>query len=287
MLAVRIHGLLDCRRQRGFEGEGGREGGRCEGRHVRTPARQAHCCCAVEGPEHAAAARARNPSRQPKHPPRPSPPSPTTCRLTLFAAVREHGGGAAGCGDKRRCLPKRLVQVAGQVDGGVEQAGRLADLAVGKVGDDLGDELDDLRQARRQAGRRRRGEVSCGAGSRAHSGRGQQLPQPPPSRGPPHHHTTQAPHRTTPHHDAPHRTTPRHKSPFLCCTSRDRPPRPAPPHPPPCCPGWPGTRRTGQTESRPPARPRACRTGCSPSACLRGWTRVQVGGGGCQQLPVL
>lgn len=39
-------------------------------------------------------------------------------------------------------------------------------------------------------------------------------------------------------------------------------------HPPPCCPGWQGTRRTGQTGSRPQAPPRGCRTSCSQSPCL-------------------
>lgn len=63
---------------------------------------------------------------------------------TRVVAVGEDGGGAARGGDEGGRLPERLVQVALQVDGGVKQGGRLADLAVGKVGDDLGDELDDL-----------------------------------------------------------------------------------------------------------------------------------------------
>lgn len=57
----------------------------------------------------------------------------------LRRAVRKGVGGGAAAD-----LVEGLVQVLLQGDLGVKQARRLADLAVGKVGDDLADELDDL-----------------------------------------------------------------------------------------------------------------------------------------------
>jgi len=60
------------------------------------------------------------------------------------ACAPEHGRRPAAGRDEGRGLVEGLVQVALQRRLRVKQAGRLADLPIRKVCDDLGDELDDL-----------------------------------------------------------------------------------------------------------------------------------------------
>lgn len=64
--------------------------------------------------------------------------------LVVLVHLAEHSTAATAGGNQAGRLVKRLVEVLLQRHLRVKQAARLADLSVGKVSNDPGDELDDL-----------------------------------------------------------------------------------------------------------------------------------------------
>lgn len=67
--------------------------------------------------------------------------------LLLLRHVTEYSTAAAAGSDEAGRLVEGLLQVLLQRDLRVKEAAGLADLAIGKVCDDPGDELDNLRMA--------------------------------------------------------------------------------------------------------------------------------------------
>lgn len=94
--------------------------------------------------------------------------------LLLLRHVAQHRAAAAAGGYEAGGLVEGLVQVLLQADVGVKEAAGLANLAVGKVSDDLGDELDDLQAKKIEQPCRMQGQGRM-EWLRGEAGRGQVL----------------------------------------------------------------------------------------------------------------